>query len=414
MRPVGRILVFAIAVLVLSAGSARAQFDPASSPFSRWSAMLPAAQQVPHPAVVRVIAAERDGASLGSGSLVHVGDKYGLVITNWHVVRDVTSGVIVVFPDGFQSPGTILKVDRHWDLAAIAIWKPRVVPMSLATEAPKPGELLTIAGYGSGNYRAQSGRCSQYLAPARNLPYEMVEVEASARQGDSGGPILNSRGELAGVLFGEASGRTTGSHCGRVTSFLHSIGSVRPATELPMSQEQIAMTPIAGTRTPHVGHPARTTGWRAREPVVPSTSASPPVLASIAARPAAETTRSASVRPTTEMDTAAEPPETDQEHPATTEPQWEEPAGRIAHQAAIPALPEQSSSRAENDSIPTPVMNGPISEPPQPPRHSVESDQLSWEDIAGRTLGEQVKTVLAGIGLLAILLLALRRVTHAA
>ncbi len=48
----------------------------------------------------------------------------------------------------------------------------------------------------------------------------MVELSAAARNGDSGGPIFNSRGELAGVLFGAASGRTTGSYCGRVRWFL--------------------------------------------------------------------------------------------------------------------------------------------------------------------------------------------------
>jgi hypothetical protein len=48
----------------------------------------------------------------------------------------------------------------------------------------------------------------------------MVEVSASARQGDSGGPIFNARGELAGVLFGSGGGTTSGSYAGRVGQFL--------------------------------------------------------------------------------------------------------------------------------------------------------------------------------------------------
>ena len=47
-----------------------------------------AAASAPHPAVVRITALERGGASLGSGALVDVNDTYGLVVTNWHVVRD--------------------------------------------------------------------------------------------------------------------------------------------------------------------------------------------------------------------------------------------------------------------------------------------------------------------------------------
>jgi hypothetical protein len=48
----------------------------------------------------------------------------------------------------------------------------------------------------------------------------MVELDVEARQGDSGGPIFNERGELAGVLFGAGRGTTLGSFGGRVGSFL--------------------------------------------------------------------------------------------------------------------------------------------------------------------------------------------------
>ena len=80
--------------------------------------------------------------------------------------------------------------------------------------------MLTIAGYGSGEYKMQSGPCAEYLAPAPGKPPEIVELAAAARHGDSGGPILNSRGELAGVLFGEGGGHTDGSYGGRVHQFL--------------------------------------------------------------------------------------------------------------------------------------------------------------------------------------------------
>jgi S1-C subfamily serine protease len=177
----------------------------------------------PHPAVVRVIVPERNGASLGSGSLVAVSQRYGLVVTNHHVVRDGNGQVGVVFPDGFRSGATVVRVDRDWDLAALVIWRPNARPISLANEVPRLGEPLSIAGYGSGDYRLVTGRCSQYVSPGGNLPYEMIELSAGARQGDSGGPILNQRGELAGVLFGASWGRTVGSHCLRARQFLDPI-----------------------------------------------------------------------------------------------------------------------------------------------------------------------------------------------
>jgi len=176
-----------------------------------------------HPAVVRIVAPEEGAVSYGSGALVAVTEFYGLVVTNWHVIRDAQGPLFVEFPGGFRSAARALKIDRSWDLAALAIWRPPVGPIPVATEAPRPGQRLTIAGYGKGWYRAMSGRCTQYVSPGGNHPFEMVELSAPARDGDSGGPIFNDRGEIAGILFGSAFGRTTGSYCGRLRWFLSGV-----------------------------------------------------------------------------------------------------------------------------------------------------------------------------------------------
>ncbi len=215
MRPLVRLT----AVLAIGAWLA----SPSGAwPAGHWSDLFRPAKP-PHPAVVRIIAPNGNSLSLGSGALVAVNGQHGLVVTNWHVVRDATGVIQVAFPDGFRSPALVLKTDAQWDLAALAIWRPRVEPIPLASQAPRPGEPLTIAGYGSGVYREVTGRCTQYVAPDVNQPFEMVELSARARQGDSGGPILNARGELAGVLFGASFSETTGSYCGRVRQFLASV-----------------------------------------------------------------------------------------------------------------------------------------------------------------------------------------------
>ena len=182
------------------------------------------------PAVVTVInmtqATDSSGgsslqaSSSGTGFII---DKEGHIVTNWHVVRDGDGEVEVIFPDGFRSKARPLKVDSDWDLAALVVWRPNAAPVKLAATAPQAGEQLTICGYGSGNYRAATGRCTQYYAPAENLPQHMVELDVEARQGDSGGPIFNARGELAGVLFGAGQGTTLGSFGGRVEHFLASL-----------------------------------------------------------------------------------------------------------------------------------------------------------------------------------------------
>lgn len=188
--------------------------------------------QTPHPSVARIVAPDEGGVSLGSGVLVDMNQSQGLVLTNWHVIRDTRSAVLVQFPDGFQSAGTVIRHDEAWDLAALVIWKPQAVPIPLADQPPQIGELLTIAGFGRGAYRAETGPCTEYLSPGTGYAKEFVELSATARQGDSGGPILNADGKLAGVLFGQSNGRTIGSCSTRVKEFLASVGS-RGFTPLP-------------------------------------------------------------------------------------------------------------------------------------------------------------------------------------
>lgn len=207
--------------------------DPAPADIAQWrlASLWPSSQQPaqkPLPAVARVIAVDGTTTfgngtmmSMGSGTLVDTNADYGLVITNWHVVRDAVGPVEVVFPDGFHSMARVVRTDREWDLASLLIWKPPgVTPVPVTNVAPRLGEMLTIAGYGKGDYKMQSGPCTDYLAPGPGRPAEIVELAAAARHGDSGGPILNTKGELAGVLFGEGGGHTDGSYGGRVQKFL--------------------------------------------------------------------------------------------------------------------------------------------------------------------------------------------------
>jgi hypothetical protein len=211
----------------------------AGNPTANWSPEAVAdyllTGQTPHPAVCRIVAPEQAGTSLGSGVLVDVNRSQGLVLTNWHVIRESRSAVLVQFPDGFQSAGTVIRWDEAWDLAAIVIWKPNATPVSLAAADPAPGERLTIAGFGRGTYREETGGCTEYLSPGHGYPKEFVELQATARQGDSGGPIFNERRELAGLLFGQNDGRTIGSCSSRVRTFLATAGS-RGFTPTPIAE----------------------------------------------------------------------------------------------------------------------------------------------------------------------------------
>lgn len=308
--------------------------------------------ETPHASVVRIIVPENGATSYGSGTLIDVRDEYGLVITNWHVVRDATGNIEVVFPDGFRSSARALKVDRHWDLAALVIWRPNAQPVPIATAAPQQGDRLMIAGYGQGNYRSATGYCTQYVAPAANLPFEMVEVNVEARQGDSGGPIFNERGELAGVLFGAGRGTTSGSYCGRVGGFLASLApDLGKPTEIQIATNRPA-APQGGSPsiTPHQG-----------ELEIPWTNSTP-----LGSR-----SELAVVNPPTRRASTQHDPPLDVEIPSASH-------GPETATAAL-AFDTPDSARA-----------------------------VTWQDVAGETPFEQAKTILAILGAAAVLFVVVR------
>lgn len=179
----------------------------------------------PHPSIARIISFDKGDHrihSFGSGTYLQDFGNYGVIITNWHVVRESAGLVQVHFPNGFTSYAAIVTFDSVWDLAVLLLSKPpeEIPTVKIATAAPRIGDPLWIAGYGGGKYRLVGGRCTKYLSPVEGYGAEFVDVAVDARKGDSGGPIFNRQGELAGVLFGSDNYNTAGSYCARVRKFL--------------------------------------------------------------------------------------------------------------------------------------------------------------------------------------------------
>ncbi len=353
-----------------------------------WSNASSGVSQQPHPAVARIIVPERDGTSFGSGTLVDITESQGLVITNWHVVETQSGPITVAFPDGFRSQATVLKKDETWDLAALSIWKPNVAPVSLATERAKRGDMLAIAGYGGGSYRMAAGRCTQYVAPSARHPFEMVELAAAARQGDSGGPILNERGELAGVLFGEGDGKTAGSDAGRVALFLAPIRGVQ-STQLARLTADRSSGASAGD------------GWHAAD-------GSPPAFApmdpgSVAGQVVPSDPMASRIAPSNLTPSAALAPSAATNHAAGG---WSWP-----NAASQPHAPFSSSPSADAAAL-LPTADARPSYPPpastttavNPPVASdgADSGGQNVENVLGATRFEQAKSILAIIGAIAI------------
>jgi tetratricopeptide (TPR) repeat protein len=191
----------------------------ALTPKEIYHKLLPSTCWVVHE--VRVGA--ESGLSWGTGWVVDAPRR--LVVTNHHVV-DGVDGVGVVFPimkDGRvvndqrtymngveRISGTVIDRSPRRDLALIQLARlPSAAPaVTLAKESPEPGErVFTVAAmaagdenfwdFTSGNVRQVS---RQHLA---NLQLAgVVETDMPFNKGNSGGPVVNDRGELVAVVEG--------------------------------------------------------------------------------------------------------------------------------------------------------------------------------------------------------------------
>lgn len=155
---------------------------------------------------VRVYVYE-DGDNLsdsgGSGAVV----SPTLVLTNWHVVKDRRRGnqsVQIRFTDGSRRFATVLQQSQRWDVALLKIRATTMKPFVLGSR-PEAGKRATVQGFGRDyEYAALTGNVSKkFFAPDEDSVGDFFQITGVvARQGDSGGPVTDSRGQLIGILFG--------------------------------------------------------------------------------------------------------------------------------------------------------------------------------------------------------------------
>jgi hypothetical protein len=144
--------------------------------------------------------------SLGSGALIAKDDEIGEVLTCSHLFDQSTANIIVKFPDGKQWFAKIVSRDRGSDLALLKIRTPTQTPIPLASS--QPGGTLRACGFGGNQgLRCASGRITG-SAMAVGATSPSLKMFASVRPGDSGGPVLNEAGEVAGVIWGVRDGET--------------------------------------------------------------------------------------------------------------------------------------------------------------------------------------------------------------
>lgn len=163
----------------------------------------------------------REESKKGNGSGFFI-DSQGHVVTNYHVIEDASSIVVHTF-DGSSYEASVVGSDRLTDLAVLKVTVPadHIHPLSLADYSlVKVGQKAIVIGSplatGSrlGLDRSPTITTGVISAKDRSLPVEslskpgvndfiienLVQTDAAVNPGNSGGPLLNSRGEVVGVI----------------------------------------------------------------------------------------------------------------------------------------------------------------------------------------------------------------------
>lgn len=143
----------------------------------------------------------------GVGTGVVIVDK-GIILTNLHVVAGSES-VKVTFADGLEAPATITGVQPENDLAVLQAQKlpDDLIPATMRSTADlQPGDQVVAVGFPFGigpsvSAGVVSGLKRSFRSPEGKQELgNLIQFDAAANPGNSGGPLVNMNGEVLGIV----------------------------------------------------------------------------------------------------------------------------------------------------------------------------------------------------------------------
>ena len=167
------------------------------------SAVLQTIVDLAGASTVRVQGNGCGGVSFGSGFVA----ANELIITNAHVVAG-TSNILVSDTAG-RHPASVIYFDPDLDLAILKSKNLSGKPLNLVSSIQPRGTVGGAIGFpGGGNFSATEAAILRQITARglniygqRNVSRQIYELQAKIERGDSGGPVVDVNGEVAGVIF---------------------------------------------------------------------------------------------------------------------------------------------------------------------------------------------------------------------
>lgn len=182
------------------------------------------------PSVVSIHTLGPDGAAAGSGVVLSAD---GVILTNAHVVQG-TQAMMVTFADGRNAPARLLGAVADRDVAVVRAERLQgpTTPAELGSSAElQVGDSVVAIGNALDLGDEPSVTTGIVSALKRSITDEkgttlsdLVQTDAAVNHGNSGGPLINTRGQVVGI-------NTAGSDEAQNISFAISIDSIRPVVE---------------------------------------------------------------------------------------------------------------------------------------------------------------------------------------
>ena len=148
-------------------------------------------------------------AEAQSGTGVVIVDT-GIILTNLHVVHGAKR-IQVVFANGLQADASVIGVQPEHDLAVL---QAKTIPDDLvaatmrSTAGLRPGEEVIAVGFPFGigpsvSAGVISGLKREYRSPeGKRVLSNLIQFDAAANPGNSGGPLVTAQGEVVGIVTG--------------------------------------------------------------------------------------------------------------------------------------------------------------------------------------------------------------------